>query len=277
MNNPEYTKFWRVPHIQGLELLHASYVSQSFPRHMHEEFAIGVIEQGNLGFTYRGSHLIASPDCINLCNAGEYHTGRAATDEGWRYRMFYLHPTLLADAFAQATDKHAKIPFFQRGVISDQLLARRLYELHLSLDTSGNTNQLEHQSLLLTTLVSFIVRHSDDPPALHRIGLENQRVNTIKAYIEACSPQQIRLDELAHIACLSPFHLVRVFQRQVGIPPHAYLNQVRIQRAKALLRQGISTAQVALETGFSDQSHLHRHFRKIVGITPGQYSKNVQS
>ena len=276
MIRAEHTKFWRLPTIEGLELLHASYVTQSFPRHMHDEFAVGVIETGKLGFAYRGRHLVASPGCINLCNAGEYHTGRAASDEGWAYRMFYLHPDLLADAYAQATDKQVKIPFFPAGVITDQWLARRLLGLHRSLETSTD-NQLEQQSALISTLVAFILRHSDDPPRLHAVGREHRRVAMIRSYIEACSPQPIRLDELAQIACLSPFHLLRVFQQQIGLPPHAYLTQVRLQRAKNLLRHGLCPAQVALETGFVDQSHLHRHFRRTFGITPGQYSKNVQA
>jgi AraC-like DNA-binding protein len=77
---------------------------------------------------------------------------------------------------------------------------------------------------------------------------------------------------------LSPFHLNRVFSKEFGLPPHAFLTQVRVARAKALLKQGTSITQTALEVGFSDQSHFTRHFRRLVSVTPGHYlqSKNVQ-
>jgi hypothetical protein len=71
---------------------------------------------------------------------------------------------------------------------------------------------------------------------------------------------------------LVPFRMVRTFTRQIGLPPHAYLNQVRVNRAKQLLANGEPIALVAYETGFADQSHLTRHFKRLFGLTPGQYS-----
>jgi AraC-like DNA-binding protein len=78
---------------------------------------------------------------------------------------------------------------------------------------------------------------------------------------------------------MSPFYLLRVFHNAVGVPPHEYQTQVRIAQARKLIRKGMSISQVALTTGFFDQSHLYRNFKRIVGVTPGQYlsqSKIVQ-
>ena len=267
-------KFWRRPQIQGVDLLQASYTTQSFTRHMHEEFAIGVIERGGLGFDYRGAHLIASKGSINLCNAGEFHTGKAVTEEGWSYRMFYIQPNLMAGIVAQANDSSPKIPFFKNGVVKDDFLAGQLIYLHRTLE-ADYYNDLEQQHFFLSTLLQFISRYAEDPPVSHKIGDENRRVSQICEYIDAFYSRNIRLDELSYLVELSPFHLTRVFRRHVGVPPHAYLNQVRVQKAKALLGQGMQIAHVAFETGFVDQSHLHRHFKQILGITPGQYRNSV--
>jgi AraC-like DNA-binding protein len=70
---------------------------------------------------------------------------------------------------------------------------------------------------------------------------------------------------------LSPFHLLRVFRAAVGLPPHAYQIQLRVARAKELLRAGMPIAAVAVEVGFVDQSHLTRHFKRLVGVPPGRY------
>jgi AraC-like DNA-binding protein len=84
----------------------------------------------------------------------------------------------------------------------------------------------------------------------------------------------IRLEDLATVSNLSPFHLTRVFQKEVGIPPYEYLVHIRIKRAQTLLKNGESIAGTAYSTGFSDQSHFTRFFKRHVGITPGEYLRS---
>jgi AraC-like DNA-binding protein len=83
----------------------------------------------------------------------------------------------------------------------------------------------------------------------------------------------VSLERLADLAGLSPFHLTRIFRREVGLPPHVYLKQVRVFKARQLLDQGLAIAEAAAEAGFTDQSHLSRQFKKLLGITPGQYRR----
>ncbi len=93
----------------------------------------------------------------------------------------------------------------------------------------------------------------------------------IASYIEQNYTDNLPLSELARLAEISPYTLVNVFRREVGIPPHQYICYVRIREAKALLRSGLSLASAASEAGFFDQSHLTRHFKRLCGMTPGQY------
>jgi AraC-like DNA-binding protein len=92
-----------------------------------------------------------------------------------------------------------------------------------------------------------------------------------REYPRANYANKIGLAQLAEVAGLIPFHLTRVFARDTGMPPHAFLNQVRIARAKALLRTRVPIARVAAETGFADQSHLTRAFKQVVRVSPGAY------
>lgn len=88
----------------------------------------------------------------------------------------------------------------------------------------------------------------------------------------------LTLDELAEHAGLDKFHLCRAFRAQLGIPPHAYLTQLRILRAKELLASGMRPKDIAPRVGLYDQSQLNRHFRRIVGMTPGAFfAKNRPS
>jgi AraC-like DNA-binding protein len=81
------------------------------------------------------------------------------------------------------------------------------------------------------------------------------------------------LDELARLTGMSPFALLRAFRAETGLPPHAYLNQQRVRVARLLLDDGAPPARVAAQTGFTDQAHLSRHFKRIIGVPPGAYQR----
>ncbi|MEO7912560.1 MAG: AraC family transcriptional regulator [Roseiflexaceae bacterium] len=266
---------WRIPRLSDLELLHGVHLTQSFPRHTHERYAIGVIEQGALGYFYRGEHMIALPGNINLCIPDQAHTGQPAVAEGWSYRMFYLDITMLQHVASDVADRPRDLPFFRAGVIADVPVAQHLRQLHHQLETT-DTPLLEQETALLEVLAQLIHRHADDPPLLHRVGKEPRAVTQLKHYIESHYAEDISLDSLSQLTNLSRYHLLRVFRETVGIPPHTYLRQVRIKHAKDMLASGQPIADVASATGFTDQSHLTRWFKRLWGFTPGQYRNSIQ-
>lgn len=272
---PAKSKVWRVPEFSDLELLRADHLTQSFPRHTHERYAVGVIERGALGFFYRGENVVAAPGHINLCIPGEVHTGQPAAPEGWSYRMFYLDARLLQQLASDIADRPRDLPFFQSGVIADAPLAQRFRQTHLHLETP-NTSLLERETLLLDALAQLVHRHADDPPPAYQGHREPRAVRQVKRYLESCYAEEVSLERLSCLTGLSRYYLVRVFRETVGIPPHAYLRQVRIRRAKELLTSGHPIAEVAVATGFTDQSHLHRWFKRLWGFTPGHYRNSVQ-
>ncbi|HBV97212.1 MAG: AraC family transcriptional regulator [Peptococcaceae bacterium BICA1-7] len=271
----EKVKIWRLPRLGGLELMRAAYVNQSFPRHFHRRFALGVIEGGALGFSYRGERLVAHAGCINLANPGEAHTGSAASPEGWVYRMFYMDPALLRQAASEAAGRPWEQPYFRPGVIRDDHLAWLIRSLHMAMESTGGSF-LEQETLFLWTLTQLLLRHGEECKVPGPPGREHLAVKRAREYIESNYSGEVSLKDLCGAACLSPFHLTRVFSRDLGIPPHVYLTQVRVDRARDLLARGLPPAEVACAAGFSDQSHLTRHFKRITGITPGQYSHSVR-
>jgi AraC-like DNA-binding protein len=271
----EETKLWRLPELGNAELMRATYLTQTFPRHTHDGFAVGVIERGALGFYYRGENVVAPAGAINLANPDEVHTGHAATEAGWTYRMFYFDAEVLRKAACEIAGRPRNIPFFQTGVIHDAYLTGIIHALHESLE-EGKITRLEMESRFLWMLAQLITRHADASPAARDPGRERGRVRLVREYIQENYSDNISLNQLASVANLSPFHLVRVFRDEVGLPPHAYHTQVRINKAKAFLGKGWHIAPTAYETGFVDQSHFSRCFKRIIGVTPGQYSKIVQ-
>jgi len=107
-------------------------------------------------------------------------------------------------------------------------------------------------------------------------GKEKRAIQQARRYIDECFAQGVSLNELAQRVALSPYYLLRVFRLEVGMPPYAYLESVRIRQAQRLIETGKPLAEVAIEVGFSSQSHMTRCFKKIIGATPGQYAQNIR-
>ena len=278
-NLPSKTRVWRVPGLDNVELLRAEHLTQSFPRHTHECYAVGVVERGALGFAYRGANVVAPPGSVSLCVPGEAHTGKAAAAEGWAYRMFYLDARVLQEVASELAARPRDLPFFPSGVVDDAPLAGLVGDLHRLLEgwpEGAGASRLEGETRLLNLLAALIKRHADAPPPSRRAGREPRAVAQVKRYLEDHHAEEISLDSLSGLTGLSRHHLVRVFGEAAGVPPHAYLRQVRVRRAKDLLASGHGVAEAALMTGFTDQSHLTRWFKRLWGVTPGGYRNGVQ-
>jgi len=267
----EQTVWWRVPDPGDPELLRATFRKRRFARHAHERFAIGVIESGGLSFNYRGAEVVAPAGWVNLAFPGEAHTGQALGPEGWSYRMFYLDPDQVL-VMAQGLDPGRKgMPFVPAGAVWDPDLAARVASLHrLYEDPAGDplARQARLGLLVQDVLGRYGTQCPDLVPSQGRADMER-----VKQFLEAAYAAPVSLANLADLIGMNPYGLVRGFTRTWGLPPHAFLVQVRVQRAAAMLRRGVPPGTAAAEAGFADQSHLNRHFLVRFGVTPGVYAK----
>ena len=154
-------------------------------------------------------------------------------------------------------------------------MADEIRRTHGLMEDDG-ISTLEKETRFVQMLTRFIARHSTPHPDLLEPGREHSAVSRACRYIQDSYDRDISIRELAAVAGLSPFHFIRVFKTHKGLPPHAYLMQVRTQRARQRLRQGDPPADAAAVSGFTDQSHFTRHFKQLFGITPGRYRNSVQ-
>ncbi len=267
----EKVTFWRDAALSNLELLRATFTTHAFSPHIHEGYAIGVIEKGTERFKYRKDTHVAPQGSVVVINPGEMHTGEALGEQGWSYRMLYPEISLLQRAAAEAVKKPCGIPFFPAPVIHDPAMAQMLSQMHVAL--AASPSRLERESLLIWTLAHLIRRHADTPPIELTSASERAHILRVRAYLEEHATENVSLGQLAALVNLSPFYLLRVFRETVGLPPHNYLTQICISRAKRLISASMPLAEVAAAVGFTDQSHLNRHFKALTGITPGQYAR----
>lgn len=269
----EISKFWRSPDIAGVELLKASFLNFEFKRHWHDELAIGVIEKGAEGISYRGSKVTIAENKIVAINPSEIHTGYAASEQGWTYRMFYFDPQILKDHLEYYPA--GLTPLLKSPVLDDPKLFNQLRLLHISLE--GSSLNLSKQSLLNIALKRLFTVHGEhNLPSMANVT-DKSAMTEVRDYLMDNWNENINLSELEVISGLSKYHLIRQFQKTYGVPPHQFLLLTKVMRAKKLLLSGVRCADAALTCGFYDQSHLTRNFKRVVGVSPSGYKANLVS
>lgn len=269
MPTQEWSKIWCNTRL-NVELLQASYVHHAYPRHSHDYYVIGLVERGLQSFTHKGAKHFTPPGGVILINPDTVHTGEAADEKGFQMRCLYPTTSHMQVAVFELTGRHQKLPFF-RDVRFDHPWARdSILALHRAL--SEETSELECESHFIWTLVQLIHRYADLHFSEQRLGREQQAIQRARSYLDECFFQSISLTQLAAHVSLSPYYLLRAFRAEVGMPPHAYQESVRIRHAQRLIKAGKPLAEVAAEAGYSSQSHLTHRFKQIIGVTPGQYA-----
>jgi AraC-like DNA-binding protein len=268
-SSKEESQYYARPDVYGLEFFHATFITHSFARHVHDYYALGVIETGLQSFWAKGTTYNTTPGGIFLINPGVPHTGEAATPAGFTYSTFYPSLDLLETIASQMAGKPKPAPFFSPLVVFDDTLKRGLIDLHRTLATSPSP--LEGETQLLKTFAYLISHYADTRYPIQPPGQERAAIRRIRDYLETNYSQNPSLTELAELVSFSPYYLARVFQAEVGLPPHAYLESVRIRNAQKLLTLGHPLAYISHEVGFADQSHFTHRFKRLIGITPSQY------
>jgi len=194
------------------------------------------------------------------------------SEDGWVYRNLYIERPLMS-ALLESLDGRVQEDFtFRSPLVNDTVLARGLARVFARV--AEPSSLLENESLLMSVVARLATDHLVPGGYLLRdAGREHAAVRRVKDWLEAHSEQNVSLRVLADVAGLSPYYLVRVFHKQIGIPPHKYQTIVRVHRARKLLASsGAALAEVAFCTGFCDQSHLNRCFKRMFGTTPGDYA-----
>lgn len=247
--------------------------AEPLPKHSHEDYQIGLSLDTNGGYLYRGNSYPVPAGSFSIIHSGEVHTTTrkvSIIEVPRTYRMLYVNPNLFQTAAQELTKSNASLPFFKIPVITDRQISSLFLQLYDAVETKSS--RLELESLTLDFLTQLILRYGDTRTSLKPIvGKEYRRIEQVREYIESHYNENISLESLAQLVHMSPFHLNRIFSKDVGVPPHRYQIQIRIARAKLLLLRGLPVKKVVKETGFTDQSHLTRHFKRFVLVTPSRY------
>jgi AraC-like DNA-binding protein len=264
----DFTCFWRDSRFGDLECLRAEFHQHVYAPHSHETFVVGFIERGAELFECRGTAQVASAGDVSFVNPLEKHDGSPGPD-GYAYRMLYPSTDLMQQLASELVDRPVGVPHFRQTVVRDPEAARLLMALHETLET--NDDLLARDSALCTVMARLLARHGDLTLPLPTVAGELGAVSAAMDYMRSHLDSSLGLDEVAAAAGMDRFRLIRAFRRETGFTPLAWMTNQRVNKARLLLGQGESPAEVAATVGFFDQAHLGKAFKARVGVTPGAY------
>jgi AraC-like DNA-binding protein len=264
----EVARYWRHPGLPGIELLRARFVTHRYARHVHEGYTIGLIEYGVEEFDVPGAVHRAGAGAIVIVNPEVVHTGQPGTPDGWAYRGAYPIVDFVAGIAAELGARRGT-PYFPGSVIDDPGGARLLRVAHR---TAEHGDALAASSYMRAAIARLLRRHAADAPPGDPRPAGPHAVRVAREILHERMLDPPSLAELAGAVGARPFGLLRAFRAATGLPPHAYLNQMRVRRARVLLAAGVPAADVAARVGFADQAHLTRHFKRTFGVPPAAYA-----
>jgi len=255
-----------------VELRVANQSTACYGAHSHDEFSFGIIQQGRAQYHNRHrSHTIGKGDIVTI-NPADVHSCNPEAGT-WSYSMLFVEADRMG-AVQQDVLEIAKPGYsldytpFKADFEQNPQIKSRYLALFNALQSESSSLQV--QACLYDFIEASLGQSEKTVPRCQPI--ESLRRVQERLLDEVAHLHQ--LDELAEEAGMSRYQLLRAFKNQFGLPPHAYLMDEKIKRAKVMLKSGAEISQVAYELGFSDQAHFQRQFKKRIAVTPKYYQSH---
>ncbi|WP_449065894.1 AraC family transcriptional regulator [Planomonospora algeriensis] len=253
---------WRPP-VRGItEVFHARFTDHAYPMHTHDSWTLLIIDDGMVKYDLDRHEHGTPRGTVTLLPPHVPHNGCAVTPQGFRKRVLYLDAAHLdGDLVGPAVD---------RPVLDDPVLRDRVHLLHACLVSPGEELEAESRLALVSERLGDHLRgRAGVRPAVHDPGIAHR----LRDLLDERFVRGLTLREASDALHSHPAHLVRAFGREFGMAPHQYLTGRRVDLARGLLLEGVPPPAAAASAGFYDQSHLTRHFRRVLGTTPGHYAR----
>jgi AraC-like DNA-binding protein len=266
-----HTELIAAPDIAGVEIMRHDGPARLW-RWYHETYTVIVpLLPLRAEWKYRNALHRTEPVMVAFMEPGEVHADVFKLNAHEAFRALFIGPDVLQQA---AHEVGAGEVHFGRAQVNEREIFRDCLRLHASLE--DDSTALERQtrfSNLVDRLLGDVCERPTRPP---EPSGEPAAVRRARELLQERWADNVQLDELSAVSGVGRFHLIRAFHATVGLPPHAYQIRIRVTRAMQLIRLGMPLVEVALHTGFADQSHLTRHFSRVIGVSPGRYRQSVR-
>lgn len=246
----------------GIERLEAVLKEQSFSLHRHDTYAIGLTLAGVQTFRYRGVRRYSLPGQCHMLHPDEAHDGAPGTEGGFRYRILYLDPALVQEAWGGKP-----LPFVSDPVVT--FSARRLVSFRRLWDLDDEIDELGRIDVVNLALEALMAACRGTIGSVH---LSMEGLNRARALIAADPAKRHSLDTLEKVAKLDRWTLARQFRAAFGTSPGRYRTMRQLNIVRRLILSGAPLVEASLRAGFADQPHMTRQFKKAFGLAPGRWA-----
>jgi AraC-like DNA-binding protein len=250
----------------GLERIEARFAGHAYDPHRHDTYAIGYTVVGVQSFNYRGARADSLTGHAIVLHPDEVHDGRAGAPPGFRYRMIYVEPRLIRDALGRHA---AALPFVRTAVSTDRRLAAAVRRALDDLDRP--LEGLEASEAVLALADALVALDGSARCDAAGTATSATAVERARQLLDARCTGPIGSEELEAATGLDRYALARHFRARLGTSPYRYLTLRRLDHARALVRAGHTLAEAAIASGFADQSHMTRQFKRAYGLSPGRW------
>ncbi|TLP40595.1 helix-turn-helix domain-containing protein [Arcobacter arenosus] len=255
------TKIFKNQKLDFLELRYIKDITQCQKMHLHEELTITAIKEGSLNISFNDSFNILNPNEIAIINSNTIHNAT-------------LNSEIVKDGYVLYIDK-TYLQSLNLGISLDYTFLQddknsfiNLCEVLLAEDIS----LLEKEEIFVEFCLStFSFKKDIKEVEKNSLSLK------IKNYLDKNFLEDIVLEDISKEFDITVVHLIRVFKKEFGLAIHSYIINKKVHKAKELLNSNLPIIEVALQSGFFDQSHLNRSFKRVFQITPKQFQKNILS
>jgi AraC-like DNA-binding protein len=258
---------WADPRFGGVSFEHVALEPGERRERLHSHYAVLVTCSGRGILTCRGVQYLALKNSGYLIEPDQLWITQAMAHDRWAHRTMYISRQNLQALMDQLDPAVGRMTSSTGANILDAE----------SVEAAGRAlAAFQARSLVVervAALVNFTGVFLSGCSPGQTVKVEPNAATLIRQFLDEHSVEDVQTSRLANLVSLTPFHLIRVFNKAVGVPPHVYAILVRIRHAEQLLRAGVGIAEAADRAGFCDQSHLNRCFRRTLGVTPGQYRK----
>ncbi|MGE3648491.1 MAG: AraC family transcriptional regulator [Reyranellaceae bacterium] len=254
------------PPVSGLERVEAFFSGHAYDPHRHDTYAIGYTLEGVQSFRYRGSDQNSQAGQVFVLHPDETHDGHAGTAEGFHYRILYVEPGAVRDALV---DERRTLPFVRDTVSNNRRIVAAIAPALVDLD-----RPLEEplRDQVIASLADALAAADPSMPPRRLSARDWRAVGRVREMLDANVAGGVASAELEAATGQTRYVLARHFRAFFGTTPYRYLVMRRLDHARGLIRRGVTLANAAVASGFADQSHMTRHFRRAYGLSPGRWA-----
>lgn len=262
-----FTKVFVDENLPFLELRYSN-SNAHYKKHFHDTFSIGVNKEGLSIYENTKKSFTLDKNMLSIINPKEVHSCNSCSDILNIYYMLYLDTSWCQNIQKLINPNVNEFVNIPSSLLEDENFYMDFLDLCEYL--FSNNSILDKENELIKFFINFFSLYLENI----KEKIVDEKFFKIVDFLNINFCENISLDDLSKQFNLNTFYIIRLFKSQMNLTPHSYLLNVRINKAKEYLKNGLSLSQTAQECGFFDQSHFHRNFLKIVAITPNEYKLN---